>query len=185
MSVAPETELQAEDAPEAGSRSFRLGEHAGLLLAPAAFAVDQLTKLLVRNNFELGESWPATGFLRLTYGTNTGTAFGLFPNQTLVLIVASIVAIGFLVYFYRAHALNQPLLRAAIGMQLGGALGNLVDRLRTGAVVDFIDVGPWPIFNVADSCIVVGMIVLVSVLVLSGRAGGNGRAEDSGGGGPP
>ena len=185
MSVEPETELQAEDAPKAGSRSFRFGEHAGLLLAPAVFAVDQLTKLFVRNNFELGESWPATGFLRLTYGTNTGTAFGLFPNQTLVLILASIVAIGFLVYFYRAHALNQPLLRTAIGMQLGGALGNLVDRLRTGAVVDFIDVGPWPIFNIADSCIVVGMIVLVSVLVLSGRIGGSGRADDSCSGGSP
>ena len=123
----------------------------------------------MRSNFELGESWPATGFFRLTYGTNTGTAFGLFPDQTLALILASFVAIGFLVYFYRAHGLNRPLLRAAIGMQLGGALGNLIDRLTTGAVVDFIDVGPWPIFNVADSCIVVGMIVLVSVLVLAER----------------
>ena len=185
MSVEPETEQRAADAPGAGHRTFRFGEHAGLLLAPAAFAVDQLTKLLVRNNFELGESWPATGFLRLTYGTNTGTAFGLFPNQTLVLILASFVAIGFLVYFYRAHAPNKPLLRAAIGMQLGGALGNLVDRLWAGAVVDFIDVGPWPIFNVADSCIVVGMIVLVSVLVLAGRDERREGAGDSGGGGPP
>ena len=107
MSVEPEAEHWAAVAPEAGNRALRVSEHAGLLLAPAAFAVDQLTKLFVRNNFELGESWPATGFLRLTYGTNTGTAFGLFPNQTLVLILASFVAIGFLVYFYRAHAPEQ------------------------------------------------------------------------------
>ena len=70
-------------------------------------------------------------------------------------------------------------------MQLGGALGNLVDRLWAGAVVDFIDVGPWPIFNVADSCIVVGMIVLVSVLVLAGRDERREGAGDSGGGGSP
>lgn len=170
MSVEPEAEQRITEATEAqAGRGFRLSDHVWLLLAPAAFALDQLTKLFVRSNFELGESWPATGLFRLTYGTNTGTAFGLFPNQTLALILASFVAIGFLVYFYRAHGLNRPLLRAAIGMQLGGALGNLVDRLTTGAVVDFIDVGPWPIFNVADSCIVVGMIVLVSVLVLAER----------------
>ena len=170
MSVEPEAEQRITETTEAESGSgFRLSDHVWLLLAPAAFALDQLTKLFVRSNFELGESWPATGFFRLTYGTNTGTAFGLFPDQTLALILASFVAIGFLVYFYRAHGLNRPLLRAAIGMQLGGALGNLIDRLTTGAVVDFIDVGPWPIFNVADSCIVVGMIVLVSVLVLAER----------------
>ena len=182
MSVEPEAERRATEPLEADSISgFRLADHAWLLLAPAAFALDQLTKLFVRSNFELGESWPATGFFRLTYGTNTGSAFGLFPNQTLALILASLVAIGFLIYFYRAHSLNRPLLRAAIGLQLGGALGNLVDRVRTGAVVDFIDVGPWPIFNVADSCIVVGMIVLVSVLLLAERDGARKRSAKSAG----
>ena len=182
MSVAPESEQRVSVATEEeNSSGFRLGDHVWLLLAPAAFALDQITKLFVRSNFQLGESWPATGFFRLTYGTNTGTAFGLFPDQTLALILASLVAIGFLIYFYRAHGLNRPLLRAAIGLQLGGAVGNLVDRLRTGAVVDFIDVGPWPIFNVADSCIVVGMIVLVSVLVLAERDGRKKRPEVSAG----
>ena len=170
MSSEPEIEQQPATVQETpGGKSLRLRDHAPLLLAPAAFALDYLTKRLVEANLALGESWPAEGFVRLTHGNNTGTAFGLFPNQTLALIIASLFAIGFLVYFYRSYALHKPLLRAAIGLQLGGALGNLLDRLRYGAVTDFIDVGPWPIFNVADSCIVVGMVVLVSVLVLAER----------------
>jgi signal peptidase II len=85
----------------------------------------------------------------------------------MLLIVASAFAIGFLVYFYRTHAMPRRLLRFAIGLQLGGAFGNLFDRVRDGAVVDFIDVGPWPIFNLADSSIVVGMAILIGVLVLA------------------
>ncbi len=138
-----------------------------LLAISGVLAVDQLSKYLVRTNMRLGESWPSEGLIRLTHGTNSGSAFGLFPNQTLLLAVASVVAIGFLVYFYRVHALPRALLRFAIGLQLGGALGNLIDRLRTGAVVDFIDVGAWPIFNLADSSIVVGMALLVGILVLA------------------
>lgn len=140
-----------------------------LLTIPVVLSADQLSKYLVRTNLRLGESWPSEGVFRLTYGTNTGSAFGLFPNQTVILTVASVLAIGFLIYFYRVHALPRPLLRLAIGLQLGGALGNLIDRLRAGAVVDFIDVGWWPVFNLADSSIVVGMALLVSILVLSDR----------------
>jgi signal peptidase II len=137
-----------------------------ILTIPAILAVDQLTKFVVTQNLGLGQSWPAEGFFRFTYGLNTGTAFGLLPNQTTLLIIASFVAIGFLVYFYRSHAMPSRLLRLAIGLQLGGAFGNLIDRLRSGAVVDFIDVGPWPIFNIADSSIVVGMAILITVLIL-------------------
>ena len=136
-----------------------------LLLATilAVFLLDQASKLLVRATLPLHESWPEDGPFRITHGTNTGTAFGLFPNQTLFLILASVLAIGFIYYFYRAHALPSRLLRAAIGLQLGGAVGNLFDRLRSGAVVDFIDVGWWPIFNLADSSIVIGIGLLVAV----------------------
>lgn len=132
----------------------------------AVFATDQLTKFIIKGTLRLGESWPAEGLIRLTHGTNTGTAFGLLPNQTLFLIFASIIAIGFLVYFYRAYALPRPILRLAIGLQLGGAFGNLFDRVAFGAVTDFIDVGWWPIFNIADSSICVGMATLVIVLLL-------------------
>ena len=153
-----------------------------LLAVSGVLAVDQLTKYLVRTNMRLGESWPSEGLFRLTHGTNSGSAFGLFPNQTVLLAVASVVAIGFLVYFYRAHAMPRALLRFAIGLQLGGALGNLIDRLRTGAVVDFIDVGAWPIFNLADSSIVVGMALLVGILLL-GDAGSKTMAEPEDGSG--
>ena len=133
---------------------------------PAVLALDQLTKFLVRSNLTIGQSWPSEGLARITYGTNTGLAFGFFPNATLLLIIFSVGAIGFLIYFYRTHALSRPILRFAIGLLLGGALGNLIDRLALGSVVDFVDIGPWPIFNVADSSIVIGMIILVSVLFL-------------------
>ena len=151
-----------------------------LLTVPVVLSFDQLSKYLVRGNLRLGESWPSEGLFRLTHGTNSGSAFGLFPNQTLILIVASVFAIGFLVYFYRAHALPRPLLRFAIALQLGGALGNLIDRLNAGAVVDFIDVGRWPIFNLADSSIVVGLVLLGWVLLGSDAKRSSRTAPDPG-----
>lgn len=136
-----------------------------LTTLPSVLAADQLTKLFIKSNFYLGQSWPEEGFLRLTYATNSGTAFGLLRNQTVFLVVASLIAVGFLIYFYRTHAVVRPMLRLSIGLQLGGAVGNLLDRVTVGAVVDFIDVGWWPIFNLADSSIVVGMTILVVTLL--------------------
>ena len=142
-----------------------------LLLATigAVFFADQLTKFAIKGTFRLGESWPSEGLIRITHGANTGTAFGLLPNQTLFLIFASIIAIGFLIYFYRVYAMPRPILRLAIGLQLGGAFGNLFDRVAFGAVTDFIDVGWWPIFNIADSSICVGMATLVIAILLFDR----------------
>ena len=141
-----------------------------LLLAPllGVVALDQATKYVVKSNLDLHQAWPAEGFFRIAYRTNTGTAFGLFPGQTVTLIFLSLFAIGFLFYFYRTRALSYPLLRLAIGLQLGGAIGNLIDRVWLGAVVDFIDVGPWPTFNIADSSIVVGILILAVMLAFSG-----------------
>lgn len=140
-----------------------------LLTIAVVFAADQITKFIIKSNMRIGESWPSEGLVRITHGTNTGTAFGLFPNQTLFLIFASLIAIGFLVYFYRAYALPKPILRFAIGLQLGGAFGNLFDRIAFGAVTDFIHVGWWPIFNIADSSICVGMATLAIVVILFDR----------------
>ena len=134
----------------------------------AAVAADQLTKLVVKANLALGESWPAEGFLRISHGTNTGSAFGLFRGQPVFLAIASILAMGFIVYYYRTQSARRPILRFTVGLLLGGSLGNLMDRLRMGEVVDFIDVGPWPVFNLADSSIVVGMTLLVASVVLAG-----------------
>ena len=152
-----------------GSRLSWYKDSVLLSTVPAVLLMDQLSKYLVQKYLPLGQSWPSDGLLRLTHGTNSGSAFGLFPNMTPVLIVASVVAIGFVAYFYRVHAMPKPLLRFAVGLLLGGAVGNLIDRLRFGTVVDFIDVGWWPIFNLADSSIVVGVTLLVAVLFLGDR----------------
>ena len=161
----PSTETD-DDAGRGGSTSlFRDKILIGTVIG--AFVLDQVSKRIITSWLELGESWPSDGFFRITYGTNSGTAFGLFPNHTTLLIVVSLVAIGFLFYFYRAHALPSLLLRFAIGLQLGGAFGNLIDRVLNGKVVDFIDVGPWPIFNLADSAIVVGIFILMATFLLS------------------
>ena len=167
MSETPDSQRPVPQAAVARPRRMWFADLVLLLTAGTAFGLDQLSKYVVSNSLDLGEAWPAHSFFRLKHATNSGSAFGLFPNQTMLLIVASAFAIGFLVYFYRTHAMPRRLLRFAIGLQLGGAFGNLFDRVRDGAVVDFIDVGPWPIFNLADSSIVVGMAILIGVLVLA------------------
>ncbi len=135
-------------------------------VATTTLVADQLTKYLIRESLAIGESWPREGFLRITHGTNTGTAFGLFPDQTLLLTIASVVAIGFIIYFYRAHGGQTWLSGLNVGLLLGGAFGNLIDRVVAGRVTDFIDVGPWPIFNIADSAVVVGITLLITSMVL-------------------
>lgn len=129
------------------------------------YVVDQTSKALVRATMTLGQSVPGEGLFRITYTTNTGAAFSLLQDQTLLLALASLVGIGVLVVLYRQHAGPSRLARAALGMQLGGALGNLTDRLRLGHVTDFFDVGWWPVFNIADSAIVVGIAVLVAYVM--------------------
>ena len=141
-----------------------------ILTILGVFALDQATKYAVSSNMALGQSVPAEGWVRITYGLNTGAAFGLFQGHTLILTGLSVFAIAFLVYFYRAHSQVHPLMKVALALQLGGAFGNLVDRVRLGSVVDFIDVGPWPIFNVADSAVVVGVALLAFLILWRGGA---------------
>ena len=164
---SPETSVPTDSDAGGGGPTSPFRDKVLLGTVIGAFVLDQLSKRAITSLMSLGESWPAEGFLRITYGTNSGTAFGLFPNQTTLLIVVSLVAIGFLFYFYRAHAMPSLLLRFAIGLQLGGAFGNLIDRVLNGEVVDFIDVGPWPIFNLADSSIVVGIFILMATFLLT------------------
>lgn len=167
--ITPAQEPGQEDAGQDTSRTPWYRDRIMISVAVLVFIADQVTKYVVKSNLALYESWPREGLVRITYGTNSGTAFGLFPDQTLILIVTSFLAIGFIYYFYRSHALPTPVLRLAIGLQLGGAFGNLVDRIRLGSVVDFIDVGWWPIFNIADSSIVTGIGLLALVIFIAPR----------------
>ena len=137
---------------------------------------DQSTKGLVTRTMSPGQSIPDDGFVRATYVLNTGSAFGLFPDQTLLLTLASLVGIGVLLFFYRTHPVDSFMLRLSLGLMLGGAMGNLIDRVRLGHVVDFIDVGAWPVFNIADSSIVVGLIGLL-LTVTSAKSGSRAPTE--------
>ena len=141
-----------------------------LQLTALVFLLDQFSKFLVRELLELRESFPEQGFFRFTHTFNTGSAFGLFQDQNFALILASVAGITVLTLIYQSQRRPTNLLRLSLGLQLGGAAGNLLDRLRMGHVTDFVDVGPWPIFNLADSAIVVGLVLLVWLFIAPGQA---------------
>ena len=130
------------------------------------FLSDQLSKNIVTNIFKDGKIWPEDSPIRLAYVTNSGSAFGLFQNATLFLTIASIIGICFLIYLYYYKANSKPILRFALGLMVGGALGNLFDRVYQGYVVDFIGVWWWPWFNIADSSVSIGTFILVTVLLI-------------------
>ncbi len=143
-----------------------------LLFGCAAFVLlaDQLSKAWVVANLPLQFSvdvipW-LSPILSFTYLTNTGVAFGLFPQFGDLFTILAVVVVGAILIFQRSLPPEDWLLHLALGLQVGGALGNLVDRLFRGSVVDFIDVNfwpfqNWPVFNLADSAIVVGVALLM------------------------
>jgi signal peptidase II len=102
--------------------------------------------------------------LRLTYVENRGAAFGVLQDQTTFFVLVGILVVGVIAASYRYLPRSGFMLHLALGLQLGGAIGNLIDRVRQGYVVDFVDFGYranwWPVFNVADSAIVVGVALL-------------------------
>jgi len=138
-------------------------------VAVGIFALDRVTKAWVSENIPLGTARPVVGdYVRIVHAQNTGAAFGLLPERTTLLSVLSVVAVLAIVYYYRQIASGSALVSATLGMQLGGAFGNLLDRVTQGYVVDFVDVGIGEIrfwaFNVADSSIVVGIILVTAAL---------------------
>jgi len=148
-------------------RASRLLLVAGV--AVLVFAADRVTKAWVSDNIPLGTARPVVGdYVRIVHAQNTGAAFGLLPERTTLLSVLSVVAVLAIVYYYRQIASNSVLVSATLGMQLGGAFGNLLDRITQGYVVDFVDVGLGDVrfwaFNVADSSIVVGIILVTLAL---------------------
>jgi signal peptidase II len=138
--------------------------------AVLVFVVDQLTKSLAVAYLQPAGSIPLVGFLRLSYVENRGAAFGVLQNQTFFFILVGVLVVGGLLASYRYLPTVSPLLNLCLGLQLGGALGNLVDRVRQGYVVDFVDLTWWPVFNVADSAIVVGVCVMAYYLVWTPRS---------------
>jgi signal peptidase II len=142
-------------------------------IAAIIVAFDQWTKYLVRTQIPLGGSWSPWAWLapyaRIVHWQNTGAAFGMFQGFNLVFsILAIVVSIGILYYFPRVPR-NEWLMRVTMTMMLGGALGNLVDRLTLGTVTDFVSLGTFAVFNVADASISVGTAIMILAVWLSER----------------
>lgn len=146
----------------------------GLILCSSFLLVvlDQLSKVWIRNNYNVGESGLEVGIIRITHVTNSGASFGLFSNQSTVLsIVNIIIVIGIIIVIRYLHCISK-LSMVAAGLVIGGAVGNLIDRFQFGYITDFIDVRlwgnfHWPVFNFADSAIVIGTAIIAMSLVIA------------------
>ena len=145
-------------------------------IATVIVLLDQWTKRLVRENITLGNSWLPESldwlspYARIVHWYNTGAAFGMFKDGSMVFTVLAFLVIGVILYYYPQVEKADRSLRLAMSMQLGGAAGNLIDRLTIGHVTDFISVGKFPVFNVADASITVGAAVLFLGVWLTERA---------------
>jgi signal peptidase II len=150
-------------------------------VALLSITLDHLSKRFVEAWLPIGASWAPLPELeplfRFAHVSNTGAAFGLLSSgSTLFGLIAAIVSAFIIYYNYRLPA-NQHAYRIALGLQMGGAIGNLVDRLRQGHVTDFLDFGPWPVFNLADFSIVAGVVLLGALMLRDQRAEAAGRRE--------
>jgi signal peptidase II len=144
---------------------------AGLVVV-LVLLVDQGTKALVRSSIAPGEQRDALGPLTFVDVHNRGVAFGFLGGGGALVLIVTLAALTLLLVYFARHA-DRPLLWLPTGLVLGGALGNLVDRIHQGYVTDFIHFPHWPAFNVADMCITGGVVALVLVLELGAR-----RADD-------
>jgi len=138
-------------------------------IALAAVAADQLTKHIVTSTLALDEGVHVVGPLWIHHVQNSGIAFGLFSSATAAVIVLTGIAVAWMLVFFARSGARHPVLPVALGLVIGGSMSNLLDRVRLGYVTDFVDLRWWPAFNLADSFIVIGVIVLVCALVLSER----------------
>jgi signal peptidase II len=145
-----------------------------LLTASVVLLFDQLTKFWVRNTFSETEGVAVfQGFFNVTYVRNRGGVFGIFPHQQLLFILLSIITIAAIAYFYKNYTPKKRACEVALGLVLGGAVGNLLDRValdKEGCVTDWLDLHwgayHWPAFNIADSSICVGVFLLLYFLIM-------------------
>ncbi|HUS84663.1 MAG TPA: signal peptidase II [Anaerolineales bacterium] len=142
-------------------------------VAGVIVALDQWTKYLVRTYLQIGETWVPFDWLRpyarIVHWNNTGAAFGIFPSGGGIFTVIAVLVIGAILYYFPQIPRQQVASRIALGLQLGGASGNLLDRLYHGPVTDFVSVGSFAVFNVADSCISIGAVLLVVAMWVEER----------------
>ena len=136
-------------------------------VAGVVIALDQWTKWLVRENIEYGGEWLPewlswlSPYARVVHWYNSGAAFGMFQDGNLIFMSLAFIVIGAIIYYYPLVENEDWYLKMAMGFQLAGASGNLLDRLQMGKVTDFISVGTFPVFNVADASISIGVAILL------------------------
>lgn len=170
---------QKDSCPAAKSRTVRKALHTmpikrrkkpaliTLVSILVILAIDQFSKTLVFQSLKIGESIPLIkNILHITFVSNTGAAFGLFKNSSLIFIVISIVAIVIISTIIlrsikKDEFLSSSMFNYGLILIISGAMGNLIDRLRFGYVVDFIDIRVWPVFNIADASITIGTLLLI------------------------
>jgi signal peptidase II len=134
-----------------------------VLVAGAVVAADQATKALVRSEISRFEEVELLLGIKLIHTRNTGVAFSMFSGGGPIVVIVAVIALTALLAFFITH-MRRRLIWLPVGLLLGGAAGNLIDRVRIGAVTDFVKLPHWPAFNVADVCITAGVIVLIYVL---------------------
>jgi signal peptidase II len=161
--------MPTEQTKRSRAISLRLRWRRDLLFfstAAAVLALDQVTKHVIRATLERGEAFPESWPVRFVNVANTGAAFGILQEQNAFLVITTAIGVAAILIYYWYPPFEHAIMTIAVGMILGGAVGNLSDRLRLGEVTDFIDFPHYPSFNVADSSIVVGVVALIILLVL-------------------
>lgn len=144
------------------------------LIAGTILLIDQLSKAWIRDSLAVGQIYRpdlwTTAYFRIIHWRNTGAAFGMFQSAgTIFMILSSLVSLGIIYYFPQVPR-SEWIMRVAMSMLLGGAVGNLVDRIHQGHVTDFISVGNFPVFNVADASISMGVVILFISMWLQERS---------------
>jgi signal peptidase II len=141
-----------------------------LIIVASVVILDQITKYLALEYLQLNTPVPLIkNFLNLTLVYNRGAAFGLLQNQLLLFILVTCFTVGLIIYNLKSNN-NSLLLKIALSLILGGAVGNLIDRVRFGFVVDFLDLRVWPVFNLADSVITLAAVALTWELLFNKNA---------------
>ncbi len=143
--------------------------------ALTVLVLDQITKGLVIRYLAPNEPWPAADTVigrvfSMTHVYNTGVAFGLFQGRSELFVAVALVVVAALLFYRHRLPAEDRWLQVALGLQVGGALGNLTDRLRIGHVTDFLDFKVWPVFNISDTAIVTGVLLLAWRLWLEERS---------------
>ena len=132
--------------------------------------MDEVLKYWIRSNMTIGQSIPViSGIFHITYIENPGAAFGILANHRILFLLLTIAITGIMVYLYLSLRNKKSLAALSLGLVISGAAGNFIDRFLRGTVTDMFDFQIWPIFNIADICICIGIAILCYVLIFKGE----------------